>query len=282
MVERLVHSIVRLTLKHRWLSLVLLAVVTVFFAYQAVAVRMYSKFSDLLPQAHPYVVAYNHFRQIFGTANVMTLELKVKHGDIFTTKTLKKIRFIHQQVDLMDGVDHDLINSITGTNARKVVATSGGLIISRPLMSDTIPTSSAALKRLKYDVLHSLAYGVLVSPDATSALIMAGFNEGEVDYGEMHQRLASIKRAVEDDNTVLYATGEPVLKAWCWYYKGELAEIFGVTGLFIVLSLVLYFRRTYGVLLPIIGAAAQVIWGSAFSDCSATTSTSWCWSSRCW
>jgi predicted RND superfamily exporter protein len=141
MVERLVHSIVRQTLKHRWFSLGWLAAFTIFFAYQALAVRMYSKFSDLLPQAHPYVVAYNHFRQIFGTANVMTLELQVRRGDIFTAKTLHKIRFIHQQLDLMDGVDHNLINSITGTNARKVIATSGGLIISRPLLADKIPTS---------------------------------------------------------------------------------------------------------------------------------------------
>jgi predicted RND superfamily exporter protein len=239
MVESLVHSFVRLTLKHRWFSLVLLTAITVFFAYEALAVRMYSKFSDLLPQAHPYVESYNHFRQIFGTANVMTVELQVKRGDIFTTKTLNKIRFVHEQIDLMDGVDHNLINSITGTNARKVVATSGGLIISRPLLPDNIPTSSADLARLRYDVLHSLAYGVLVSADAKSAVVTAGFNEGQIDYGEMHRRLASIKRAVEDDNTVMYAAGEPVLKAWCWYYKGELAEIFGVTGLFIVLSLVL-------------------------------------------
>lgn len=264
MVERLVHSIVRLTLKHRWFLLVWLTAFTLFFACQALAVRMYSKFSDLLPQAHPYVAAYNHFRQIFGTANVMTVELQVKHGDIFTNKTLNKIRFIHQQVDLIDGVDHDLINSITGTNARKVVATSGGLIISRPLLPDKIPTSSADLARLRYDVLHSLAYGVLVSPDATSALVTAGFNEGHVNYSEMHRGLANIKQAVEDDNTVMYATGEPVLKAWCWYYKGELAEIFGVTGLFILLSLVLYFRRAYGVLLPMVGAATQVIWGLGF------------------
>ncbi len=264
MAERLVHWIVRLTLKHRWPTLVALAAITVFFGWQAASVRMYSKFSDLLPQAHPYVAVYNHYRKIFGTANTMTVELQVRRGDIFNYKTLNKLRYIHQQLDLMDGVDHNQINSIIGTNARKVIATSGGLIISKPLLPDQIPTAPADLARLRYDVLHSLAYGVLVSPDATSALVTAGFNEGEIDYAEMHRRLAAIKRAVEDDNTTMYAAGEPVLKAWCWYYKGELAEIFGVTGLFIVGSLVLYFRRAYGVLLPVVGAAAQVIWGLGF------------------
>ena len=77
-------------------------------------------------------MSYDHFRQCSGTANVMTVELQVKRGDIFTAKTLNKIRFIHNQLDLMDGVDHNLINSITGTNARKVVATSGGLDHPRP------------------------------------------------------------------------------------------------------------------------------------------------------
>jgi predicted RND superfamily exporter protein len=264
MAERLVHSIVRLTLKYRWLTLAWLTAVTIFFAWQALSVRMYSKFSDLLPQAHPYVKSYNHFRQIFGTANLMTLELQVKNGDIFNARTLSQIRYIATQVDLLDGVDHNAINSITGSNIRKVTATSGGLIVSRPLMPEQIPTSPAALARLKDDVLHSLAYGVLVSPDGKGALITAPFSEGQVDYAQMHRHLARIQHQVEDSNTVLRVVGEPVLKAWCWYYEGELARIFGATGLFIVLSLVFYFRRAYGVLLPIIGAAAQVIWGMGF------------------
>lgn len=264
MAERLVHWIVSFTLKHRWFTLAWLAAFTIFFAWQALSVRMYSKFSDLLPQAHPYVKSYNHFRQIFGSANLMTLELQVKHGDVFNARTLGKIRYIATQVDLLDGVDHNAINSIVGSNLRKVTATSGGWIVSRPLMPERIPTSKAALAKLKDDILHSLAYGVLVSPDGKSALVTAPFSEGQVDYAQMHRGLARIKRNVEDSNTVLRAVGEPVLKAWCWYYEGELALIFAITGLFIVLSLVFYFRRAYGVLLPIVGAAAQVIWGLGF------------------
>ncbi|HZO81648.1 MAG TPA: MMPL family transporter [Candidatus Binataceae bacterium] len=264
MAERLVQWIVSHTLKHRWLTLAWLVAVTIFFGWQALSVRMYSKFSDLLPQAHPYVRSYDHFRQIFGSANLMTLELQVRRGDVFTAPTLNKLRYIASQVDLLDGVDHNAINSIVGSNLRKVTATSGGLIISRPLMPERIPTSPAALARLKNDVLHSLAYGVLLSPDGKSALVTAPFSEGRVDYAQMHRALERIKLKVEDGNTVLRAVGEPVLKAWCWYYEGELALIFAVTGLFIVLSLVFYFRRAYGVLLPMVGAAAQVIWGLGF------------------
>ena len=284
MAERLVHSFVRLTLRHRWFSLAWLAALTVFFAYQALAVQMYSQFSDLLPQAHPYIKAYNHFRQIFGSANVMTLELQVKHGDIFTAKTLNKIRYIHQQVDLIDGVDHYLVTSITGTStSRKVIATSGGLIISKPLLPDDIPTSSAALARLRVRCAAQTRLWSPVSPDGKSA---AGHGRlqrrASSNYGEMHRRMANIKRAVEDDNTVLYAAGEPVLKAWCWYYKGELAEIFGVTGLFIFCRWCSISAAPMACCCRSSAPRRRSSGASAFSACSATTSTSWCWSSRCW
>ena len=57
--------------------------VTFFWLVQARSVEMYSQFSDLLPQSHPYVEAYNHHKGLFGgAANVLTMVLQVKDGDI--------------------------------------------------------------------------------------------------------------------------------------------------------------------------------------------------------
>ena len=82
--ERITHGIARFTLRHRWPTLAVLGVITVFFAFHAVKVQMYSQFADLLPQAHPYIKAYNHFRTTFGGANIVSLSLRVKNGDILT------------------------------------------------------------------------------------------------------------------------------------------------------------------------------------------------------
>src|SRR5258708_39329047 len=57
-----------------------------------------------------------------------------------------------------------------------------------------------------------------------------------------------------------------MLKGWVWFYTGELAEIFAVTFIFIFGTLIIYFRRLYGVLLPFIGAVAQAMWGLGFLD----------------
>jgi len=263
--ERLTHGIARFTLRHRWPTLAVLTVITIFFAFHAVKVQMYSQFSDLLPQAHPYIKAYNHFRTTFGGANIVSLSLRVKDGDIFNTKTLKKIRYVTEKVDQIDGVNHYQVASLSHVKIRRLEARSGGLIKSVPVLPEQIPTDPKELKELKKAMYNNdIVYGKYLSTDGKAALILAGFNEERLDYGNIQKQIMDIRKHVEDSNTVLYAAGEPMLKGWVWFYTGELAEIFAVTFIFIFGTLIIYFRRLYGVLLPFVGAVAQAIWGLGF------------------
>ncbi len=265
MAERLVHALVRFTLRNRWFSLAWLAVATLFFAYHAFSVQIYSQFTDLLPQAHPYIKAYNHFSHTFGSANTITLSIEVRDGDIFNFRTLDKVRRVTEAVDDIDGVDHYAVMSVTDVKIRKLTAAPGGLIISQPVMPDEIPTSPIELRRLKESLMHNdLVFGRFISTDGKAALVEAGFTEARLDYDDIYSRVMKIKKAIDDDNTTVYAAGEPMLKAWVYHYKGELARIFTVTGLFILFTLIFYFRRFYGVLLPMIGVAVQAIWGLGF------------------
>ncbi len=265
MTERLVHALVRFTLRNRWFSLTWLALVTLFFAYHAFSVQIYSQFTDLLPQAHPYIKAYNHFSHTFGSANTITLSVEVKNGDIFNFRTLDKVRRVTEAVDDLDGVDHYAVLSVTDVKIRKLTAAPGGLIISQPVMPDEIPTSPLELRRLKESLMHNdMVFGRFISTDGKAALVEAGFTETRLDYDDIFSRVMKIKKEIDDDNTTVYAAGEPMLKAWVYHYKGELARIFTVTGLFILFTLIFYFRRLYGVLLPMVGVAVQAIWGLGF------------------
>lgn len=111
--DRLVERYVAVVWRHRPFVVLLLSVMTLFWLFQARHVEMYSQFADLLPQKHPYIQAYNHYRETFGgAAKVLTLILAVKEGDIFTTKTLEKVQYLTEQMDLIAGVDHNQIASI--------------------------------------------------------------------------------------------------------------------------------------------------------------------------
>ena len=238
MVERSLAAIARWIIKHSWISLGGLFAFTAFFAWQARKVEMYSQFADLLPQGHPYIQAYNKYRATFGGANIVALAVAVKQGDIFDQKTLQKIRYVTEAVDQIDGVNHYQVASIAHVKIRRIETSSGGLIVSRPVLPETVPSDPAELLRLKESMYNNdIVYEKYVSPDGKSALILAGFNEERLDYRNIHREITKIKRAVEDANTVLYVAGEPMLKGWVWYYTGELTLIFSVTGIFIFFTI---------------------------------------------
>jgi uncharacterized protein len=264
--ERFLRATARRVLRHSWAVLSVLFLITLFFASHARKVEMYSQFADLLPQGHPYIKAYNHFRQTFGGANVVVLSVSVKEGDIFNENTLKKIRYVTEAVDQIDGVNHYQVASIAHVKIRKLETGSGGLIVSRPVLPEDVPTDPKELLRLKESMFNNdIVYEKYISKDGKSALILAGFNEERLDYRNIHREIMKIKEKVEDGNTILYASGEPVLKGWVWFHTGELAMIFSATGAFVFITLVVYFRRFYGWFLPVVGTCVQAIWGLGFT-----------------
>jgi predicted RND superfamily exporter protein len=260
--DRILEAYVAFLWRHRIFYLVLFTIVTLFWVFQARKVEMYSQFADLLPQGHPYIQAYNYHRETFGGANIVTLVVQVKEGDIFNTKTLQKIRYVTDQVDQINGVDHNQVASISHVKIRNIKTLPGGMVRSYPVLPVDIPTDPKELEALKFEMFNNdIVLNKYVSEDGKAALIFAGFNEDRLDYREIHREITRIRAEVEDENTSLYVAGEPMLKGWVWYFTNELFLIFTFTGVFVVLALIIYFRRLYGVIVPLIGASIQALWG---------------------
>jgi predicted RND superfamily exporter protein len=261
--DRIVEAYVNFIWRHRPITLVILLTVTAFWLLQARKVEMYSQFADLLPQGHPYIQAYNQHRDTFGGANIVTLVLQVEQGDIFTPETLKKIRYVTDQVDQINGVDHNQVASLSHVKIRNIKTLPGGMVRSYPVLPVDVPTDPKELEGLKFEMFNNdIVLNKYLSADGKAALILAGFNEDRLDYREIQRELTRIRAEVEKDgNTKLYIAGEPALKGWVWYYTNELFGIFTFTGIFVILSLIVYFRRVYGVVVPLIGASIQATWG---------------------
>jgi len=260
--DRLVEAYVAFIWRHRPLYVVILLAVTIFWAYHARKVEMYSQFADLLPQKHDYIQAYNYHRETFGGANIVTLVLQVKDSDISNTETLKKIRYLTDQVDSINGVDHNQVASLSHVKIRNIKTLPGGMVRSYPVLPVDVPTDPRELEALKFEMFNNdIVFNKYVSADGKAALVFAGFNEDRLDYREIQREISRIKTEVEDANTSLYVAGEPMLKGWVWYFTNELFLIFTFTGVFVVAALVIYFRRLYGVVVPLIGASIQAVWG---------------------
>ena len=252
----------------KWITFLIVVIPTLVMAWAIPSIEVYSRFADLLPAKHEYIINYNRMKQTFGGANVVAMSLEVtdEKGDIFTVKTLNKLKMLTEQVDLITGVNHYQVASIAHPKIRRVRTTGGGLIKSEPVLPKDLPTDEAGLKRLREESFNNdIIYGTYISTDGRAALILAGFDEERLNYTEIHTRLQELKTEVEKDGeTRLYTAGEPMLKGWIFYHSQELFVIFGVTFLVMVVLLWIHFGSISGVAVPMFGTAMSAVWGLGF------------------
>ncbi len=350
-------------IRNRGLNMALIVIGTLFFAYHALQLQVFSQFIDLLPRNHPYVQVYERYNRQFGSANIVTAAVIARSGSIYDEAFLEKIYAFTDQIDKIDGVDHDQVTSITRITIRDQYVDESGIMRSQQIVGeaalalleaqfftrrtlqraraqgDAVPTDLAGLveyagarkaalvaeleragqpsaaealevkllrkenaeleflilrlrelppghrlvgealqdangRLLPAELIEPLAdrvhqnkqvYGTLVSLDDTAALIRAGFIESRLDYARIFAELQGLKSELEADGRVeIHLTGQPVLLGWTFHFLWEVVLIVAVSFALLVILLGIYFRRMYGVIMPLTGAVVSAIWGLGF------------------
>jgi hypothetical protein len=247
-------------------TLLIIAAVTVAFALRVPGVRIVSDFADLLPQEHPYIQLHNEIRDTFGGANNIIVSVTVDEGTIFSNETLDRIHRLTLGVDALEGINHNLVTSLTHRNVRKVWLSGEGTVKSSTYYDPLKGVYSAAeLDAMRKDVLADpRVFGLLVSPDLKSALVRGTLNEGALDYERVFRQLQSIRELESHEGVRIYATGQPVLVGWVTSYAEQIFTIFVLTIVVMLGLLIVHFRRFYGIVLPLIGILLTSIWGLGF------------------
>ncbi len=251
---------------HHKLVLVVILAITAWFASHIPSVKMLSDFADLLPQQHSYIKLHNSIRDTFGGANIINIAVEAEQGTIFTNDILARIHRITQSIDAVPNINHNLVTSLTHRNTRKVYLTPGGTIESKnyfdPHHGDY---SEAEFSRMKSDVQSNpRVYGLLVSPDMKAALIKGTLNEGALKYSEIFENIQQIREREAAPGIKIYATGNPMLVGWIDFYSPQILQIFLYTVFIVFCILVVYARRLYGIILPLLGMTLTSIWGIGF------------------
>ena len=238
--------------------------ITLVFAAGIPRVDIRTIFTDLLPADDPFVQT---FRDHPGFGNPLTVTIMVKRSDgqtIYSHETLQKVWDLTRDVDLIPGVDHDRIISITTEKANYAEATPSGIQM-LPLMGDKVPEDPEEIAELSKRVDRSpSARTFLVSKDQTATLIRVAFHEDGLDYGDVFSRLRELSEQASDSNHVVRLVGQPMLTGWVYKLQKQTYVIFGATLLLLVLALIFYMRNFAGVLVPIACSFTAAIWGFGF------------------
>ncbi|GGK76506.1 hypothetical protein GCM10007941_28310 [Amphritea balenae] len=262
-ITHMLHNLDERIFHHPKVVLGLILAITLFFASQIPGVKMYSDFADLLPQEHTYIELHNEIKESFGGANVVIVGVEVENGDIFSNEALARIHRVTQAVDSLPGINHNLVASVTHRNSRKVWMTPEGNVNSESYYDPQGgEISELDLELLRQDIVaNPRVYGPLVSPDMKMALVKAQLNEGQLDYVKTFEAIQKMRADEGAAGFKIHVTGQPMLVGWAYQYLGQIIEIFMFTALIMIALLIFYFRKAYGVLIPLAAVVVSTIWG---------------------
>ena len=273
--KRWVEAYLRFLLRNRLVVSVVIAVMTAFFAYECSRIKVLPQFLDFYPgplkltilgkeitlrEGHPYIKIYNEFRKMFGSANILTLVIETKHGDIYNPTTLQKIDQATKALVETKGVVPYQILSIAHPKMKSITNAQGAIQI-REVFYPTVPKTMEDAQRVKFAVYSTKGIrGIYVSEDDTAALVTAGFWEEELDFNYLYERMNTLKQQLEDDNHTVYISGFPWLYTSIQRYVPEVGQVFVITVAALTFLLWNYFRSWPGVWVPIFSGILSSVW----------------------
>jgi hypothetical protein len=270
-----VEAYLRFLLRRRLVVSLTIAVMTVFFVYQCLHIKVVPQFLDFYPsrtvlklfgneftlrEGHPYINIYNDFRRMFGSANVFTAILEVKQGDIYNPTTLQKLDQMTRWIVESKGVVPYQITSIAHPRMKSITNVEGAIQI-REVFYPGVPKTQADADRVKFAVYATKGIrGLYTSEDDTAALVHAGFWEEDLDFHYLYDRMTELKKTVEDGNHTVYFTGFPWLYTSIQLYRDEVVQVFVITIAALSFLLWNYFRSWPGVWVPIFSGVLSAVW----------------------
>src|SRR2546426_81739 len=248
--------------------MIVVLIVTGYFAYLSSQLKLETSFGDLLPQSHPFVQIHNKYAPTFGGANNIQLMVEVRDGDIFTVPTLARIYRITEEMDRVYGVNHNQIDSIGHRTTRYLRAQSGGFLKAEPVMLSVPKTAddAAQIKRIVHNT--ESIYCILVSLDDRAELAAAikPFKPGiELSLGvQRGEAVETAKLMVPERDMDIFVAGEPRLYGWVYSYASDVFWILTVTYCLEWLLRWMYFHDWRGALRPTLTGVIAAFWGLAF------------------
>ena len=234
--------------------------------------------SIVKPGPNPYIKIYTDFRRMFGSANILSVILEVKHGDIYNPETLQKIDRITKRIVGLKGVVPYQILSIAHPKLKSITAREGSLQI-RELFYPEVPKTQEDADRVKFAVYSTKGVrGIFAPLDDTAAVVHAGFWEEALDFRELYQSLMQLKAEEDDANHTIYITGLPWLYTSVLQYANQLLYVFVLTIMTLGVPALHVLPHLDGHLGPRpLRRALQRLGARASPRCSASTSIPSCW-----
>ena len=202
----------RALFNHRWVVLLLCALVTAVLGFQATRLQLNASFEKTIPAGHPYIQNFlRHQADLSGLGNAVRIAVARPQGTIYDARYLDTLRRLSDEVFLLPGVDRARMKSLWTPTTRWVGVTEDGLE-GGPVIPDGFDGSPGKLQQLAANVARSGEIGQIVARDSASSVIfvplLARDAEGRaLDYARLSERLEALRAKYEGEGVTVHITG---------------------------------------------------------------------------
>ena len=257
----------RLLFENRVVVIVLFALLTLFFGYNASKLEPDASFEKMIPTSHPYIQNYLKNRaDLKSLGNSIRIIVETTEGDIFDAEFQDTLQRINDEVFYITGVDRAGLQSIWTPNVRWSEVTEDGFR-GGTVIPNGYDGSPAKLEELKANVLRSGQVGRLVANNFKSATIIAPLTDtnpetGErLDYREFSNNIETLVRDKYETGTIkVRVTGFAKIVGDLIEGAVQVALFFAAAWLITKVLLLLYSRCWYATLIPLVCSTIAVIW----------------------
>jgi len=202
----------RALFNHRWLVVLLCAVVTAVLGWQATKLVLNASFEKTIPTHHPYIQNFLAQQgELTGLGNAVRIVVANSKGSIYDAAYLDTLRKLSDEVFLVPGVARQQMKSLWTPTTRWVGVTEDGLE-GGPVIPDGYDGTPRSLELLRANVARSGEIGQLVALDAKSSVIFVPLlvkdaDGHALDYTRLAERLEALRGKYEAQGVEIHITG---------------------------------------------------------------------------
>ncbi|MFA5937922.1 MAG: MMPL family transporter [Sinimarinibacterium sp.] len=262
---RILQFFLALVYGRRWLTFSVLAAFTAWMAVMATQLQPSAGFEKQIPLEHPYMKVFKDYEQSFGGANLISLALINRDGDIYNARFLETLRKVTDEVFFLPGVDRSRVTSLFTPGVRYIEIVEGGFASGDVVPRNYTPTPET-LALIRENVGKAGIIGRLVSADQHGAMIVAELLEihpetGErLDYGEVARQLEDIRTRLAGDGIDIHIIGFAKVVGDVTDASAEVLGFFAFALASTMLLLWLFCGSFRLSLLPLSAALSAVVW----------------------
>ena len=241
-----------LIVKFRWLILLSILVITVFFSYQFKFLEVDSNIIDALPQDDPVVKLFKDVGKRYGGTEIGMVVLE--SDNIFRSDVLAHVQMVTDSLTEIEGLLS--VNSITTIMSFNV---EGDNFEVDNLISEWPESDKEATLLRDRVTKDKMVTGNLVSEDGNATAIIFTFMDDVDVHGVSNEVIEKID-ALQLPEKVFYAGATFMTKYVADVISEDMLRLIPISFLLIAIILYMSFHSLRGIVLPLLTAGLAIVW----------------------